>query len=58
MELKDMKVILDVLKGITVEPKELDVVTQKVEVLVEQGILSDEFQAKMSELRNKFDEIK
>lgn len=58
MELKDMKIILDVLSGNEVDEKEKTTVTKKVEILVEQGTLSDEFQAKMAELRNAFDEIK
>lgn len=58
MDLKDMKVIQAVLKGEVVEPKELDITMQKVDILVQQGTLQEEFTAKMNELRNIFDEIK
>ena len=58
MELKDMKIILAILSGETVDEKDKQAITEKVAILVEQGTLQDEYMAKMNELRNKFDEIK
>lgn len=57
MERNEMFLLRDYLNGETVDTKELDKITKKLDLICKQIELQEEFQAKAQEITNEIDSL-